>query len=279
MEPGPDTPGAGISVGQTSRTFLATQATSTATKTKRKNFFIAPKYTTAVSSRKQRRWTGIQCSPAATARRRPLPDDDRQVGGRGRRRRWTGIQCSPAATARRRPLPDDDRQVGGRGRRRRWTGIQCSPAATARRRPLPEDDRQVEGRGRRRRWTGIQCSPAATARRRPLPDDDRQVGGRGRRRRWTGIEPAGPALKAGEPTRRSDTSRGDPSGQRPPHRRAAGSDDSQAQTASRSRAPVSEEGCRSLDMARASIWRIRSRVRLKCSPTSSRVRGSPRSRP
>ena len=26
-------------------------------------------------------------------------------------------------------------------------------------------------------------------------------------------------------------------------------------------------------MARASIWRIRSRVRLKCSPTSSRVRG------
>ena len=32
-------------------------------------------------------------------------------------------------------------------------------------------------------------------------------------------------------------------------------------------------------MARASIWRMRSRVRLKCSPTSSRVRGSPRSRP
>ena len=52
-----------------------------------------------------------------------------------------------------------------------------------------------------------------------------------------------------------------------------------AQTVSRSRAPVSEDGWRSLDMARASIWRIRSRVRLKCSPTSSRVRGSPRSRP
>ena len=32
-------------------------------------------------------------------------------------------------------------------------------------------------------------------------------------------------------------------------------------------------------MARASIWRMRSRVRLKCSPTSSRVRGSPRSSP
>ena len=51
------------------------------------------------------------------------------------------------------------------------------------------------------------------------------------------------------------------------------------QTASRSRAPVSLEGWRSFDMARASIWRMRSRVRLKCSPTSSRVRGSPRSRP
>ena len=32
-------------------------------------------------------------------------------------------------------------------------------------------------------------------------------------------------------------------------------------------------------IARASIWRMRSRVRLKCSPTSSSVRGSPRSRP
>ena len=38
-------------------------------------------------------------------------------------------------------------------------------------------------------------------------------------------------------------------------------------------------GCRSFDIARASICRIRSRVRLKCSPTSSRVRGSPRSSP
>src|SRR5437588_842304 len=28
-------------------------------------------------------------------------------------------------------------------------------------------------------------------------------------------------------------------------------------------------------MARASIWRMRSRVRLKCSPTSSRERGRP----
>jgi hypothetical protein len=35
------------------------------------------------------------------------------------------------------------------------------------------------------------------------------------------------------------------------------------QTPSRSRAPVSEDGWRSLDIARASIWRIRSRVRLK----------------
>ena len=51
------------------------------------------------------------------------------------------------------------------------------------------------------------------------------------------------------------------------------------QTASRSRAPVSADGCRSLLIARASIWRIRSRVRLKYSPTSSSVRGSPRSRP
>ena len=42
---------------------------------------------------------------------------------------------------------------------------------------------------------------------------------------------------------------------------------------------MSLEGWRSFDMARASIWRIRSRVRLKCSPTSSSVRGSPRSRP
>ena len=52
-----------------------------------------------------------------------------------------------------------------------------------------------------------------------------------------------------------------------------------SQTVSRSRAPVSEDGCRSLDMARASIWRMRSRVKLKCSPTSSSVRGSPRSSP
>ena len=51
------------------------------------------------------------------------------------------------------------------------------------------------------------------------------------------------------------------------------------QTASRSRAPVSADGWRSLLIARASIWRIRSRVRLKYSPTSSSVRGSPRSRP
>ena len=51
------------------------------------------------------------------------------------------------------------------------------------------------------------------------------------------------------------------------------------QTASRSLAPVSADGWRSFDMARASIWRMRSRVRLKCSPTSSSVRGSPRSRP
>ena len=51
------------------------------------------------------------------------------------------------------------------------------------------------------------------------------------------------------------------------------------QTVSRSRAPVSLDGCRSFDMARASIWRMRSRVRLKCSPTSSSVRGSPRSKP
>ena len=40
------------SESQTSRTFLATQATSTATKTKRKNFFIASKYTTTISGRK-----------------------------------------------------------------------------------------------------------------------------------------------------------------------------------------------------------------------------------
>ena len=42
---------------------------------------------------------------------------------------------------------------------------------------------------------------------------------------------------------------------------------------------MSEDGWRSLDIARASIWRMRSRVRLKCSPTSSRVLGSPLSRP
>ena len=42
---------------------------------------------------------------------------------------------------------------------------------------------------------------------------------------------------------------------------------------------MSDDGCRSLLIARASIWRMRSRVRLKCSPTSSSVRGSPRSRP
>ena len=44
-------------------------------------------------------------------------------------------------------------------------------------------------------------------------------------------------------------------------------------------APVSADGCRSFDIARASIWRMRSRVRLKYSPTSSSVRGSPRSSP
>lgn len=47
----------------------------------------------------------------------------------------------------------------------------------------------------------------------------------------------------------------------------------------RSRAPMSADGCRNFDIARASIWRMRSLVRWKYSPTSSSVRGSPRSRP
>ena len=132
------------SENQTSRTFLATQATSTATNTKRKNFFIARKYTSATSSRKH---------------------GPRNSGG-GRESR-----TSPAATARRRPLPDGE----------------------------PPGGKHVAPK----------------------------------QRRWTGIEPAGrgspvpPALKAGEPTRRSDTSGGDPTGPRPPPRRRAGSDGQQ----------------------------------------------------
>ena len=52
------------------------------------------------------------------------------------------------------------------------------------------------------------------------------------------------------------------------------------QTASSSsRAPTSADGCRSFDIARASIWRMRSRVRPKCSATSSSVRSPPPSRP
>ena len=41
----------------------------------------------------------------------------------------------------------------------------------------------------------------------------------------------------------------------------------------------SNAGWRNFDIARASIWRMRSRVRSKWRPTSSSVRGSPRSRP
>ena len=52
-----------------------------------------------------------------------------------------------------------------------------------------------------------------------------------------------------------------------------------AQLASRSRAPVSAEGWRSFERAWRSIWRMRSLVRWSTSPTSSSVRGSPRSRP
>ena len=61
---GPARCGPRESEGQTSRTFLATQATRTATNTKRKNFFIAQKYTTSIANHKpsageSRRWTGI----------------------------------------------------------------------------------------------------------------------------------------------------------------------------------------------------------------------------
>jgi hypothetical protein len=59
----------------------------------------------------------------------------------------------------------------------------------------------------------------------------------------------------------------------------AGREPSVLQPLSRSLALRSRVGCRSLEMARASIWRIRSRVRSKRAPTSSRVRGSARSRP
>ena len=51
------------------------------------------------------------------------------------------------------------------------------------------------------------------------------------------------------------------------------------QPPSRSRASRRALGWRSLHMACASIWRIRSRVRWKWTPTSSSVRGRPRSRP
>ena len=179
-----------------------------------------------------RRWTGIPClsgghrTTAATAGR-----PSRRYGGGGRESR-----ACPAATARRRPLPDDHR--GGMAE---VDGIPClsgghrTTAATAGR-----PSRRYGGGGRESR-----ACPAATARRRPLPDDHRggmaevdgnpvpvrrppHDGGHCRTtiaevwRRWTGIEPAGrgspvpPALKAGEPTRRSDTSAGDPTGPRSP---------------------------------------------------------------
>jgi hypothetical protein len=53
----------------------------------------------------------------------------------------------------------------------------------------------------------------------------------------------------------------------------------ECQLARRSWAPLSAEGWRSLDRALRSIWRMRSLVRLRAAPTSSSVRGSPRSRP
>lgn len=53
----------------------------------------------------------------------------------------------------------------------------------------------------------------------------------------------------------------------------------EVQLANRSWAPVSIEGWRSFANAARSIWRIRSRVRPRMAPTSSRVRGSPRSKP
>ena len=71
--------------------------------------------------------------------------------------------------------------------------------------------------------------------------------------------------------------RGAPTGASP-RRAAAGRPGRVRRRAGRGRR-CRREGWRSFDIARASIWRIRSRVRLKYSPTSSRVRGSPRSRP
>src|SRR5712692_8917156 len=51
------------------------------------------------------------------------------------------------------------------------------------------------------------------------------------------------------------------------------------QPARRARAPISTDGCRRRARARASICRTRSRLRLTSWPTSSGVRGSPRSSP
>jgi len=54
---------------------------------------------------------------------------------------------------------------------------------------------------------------------------------------------------------------------------------SQGQLASRSRLSLLADGWRNLESAARSICLIRSRVRCRVAPTSSKVRGSPRSKP
>ena len=87
----------------------------------------------------------------------------------------------------------------------------------------------------------------------PPPTRRERPGGRpGRVSRPAASGPPGPTDRARAPG-------GGASSWRPRYRTRPGP----AQTVSRSRAPVSLLGCRSFDMARASIWRIRSRVRWK----------------
>ena len=79
-----------------------------------------------------------------------------------------------------------------------------------------------------------------------------------------------PARKSTATTPKSAGTRANPGGWDDPWARRspeALSKDRQAQTVSRSPSAGVARGMTQLDIARASIWRIRSRVRLKCSPT------------
>ena len=248
------------------------------------------------------RWPSTPTAPKAEAmrelaerdrhrpRRRPPPTPTRPPTCRCSRRWATRWRSTPTGR-----WPGRPASAAGR------SGSSPSRCGCATGSPSPAGGHHQPGPGRRRvlllwRWSprGTGRPPRPTAGRPDGPGPASPAARRAGRRAAAGVRRAAQVVRSrlaattprvmrmarissffmGEPTRSRPRTASVPGPVRPrAGRRPAG------QTVSRSRAPVSEEGWRSLDMARASIWRIRSRVRLKCSPTSSRVRGSPRSRP